>query len=210
MATFGDLKTSISKRLQDTQGTAVSTSDVADAINSALKFWKKQKFWFNEESAVLTMTEDSALISGLPDDFQFELPESGFVIENSQIKYRLKKVPPTQYDYEDIEGNGIPDIYTWKAGSFFVYPYPQEAYSLNVHYIKDYDDLSGDSDTNDFTEYADQLIMYEALSRLHGELRQDEKMEAYYSARAQNEFSSLASFGKRKNGSGQLTIETIL
>jgi len=91
-----------------------------------------------------------------------------------------------------------------------VYTYAQEDYDMVMHYIKDYDDMAADSDTNDFTINADQMIMYEALSRLHGELRQDEKMEAYYSARAQNEFSHLSSFGRRKSGSGQLTIETIL
>jgi len=210
MATFGELKTKISARLLDVQGTAVSTSDVADAINAAVKFWKKQRFWFNEADASLTMTESDPLISGLPTDFQFELPENGFVILDSQMRYPLHKVPAVSYDMEDIEGDGRPDIYTWKAGSFYVYPYPQDDYTLNVYYIKDYTDLSLDADTNDFTVYADQMIMYEALSRLHGELRQDEKMEAYYSARAQNEFSSLSSFGKRKSGSGQLTIETIL
>lgn len=210
MATFGEMKTKVAKRLQDTQGTAVSTSDVADAINNALRFWKKQKLWFNESSTTISLTINNPLISGLPTDFQFELPENGFVIVKSQIRYTLKKTPPVQYDFEDIEGNGVPEIYTWKAGSFYVYPYPQEAYTTKVYYIKEYSDLSADSDTNDFTVNADQLIMYDALSRLHGELRQDEKMEAYYSARAQEEFSNLSSFGKRKSGNGQLTIETIL
>ena len=210
MATFGELKTKIQKRLQDALGTAVATSDVADAINTAVRYWKRQKFWFNESSETINLTTGNPLISGIPDDFQFELSENGFVIEKSQLRYPLKKVPIVQYDIEDIEGSGIPCIYTWKAGSFYVYPYPQEDYDMVMHYIKDYDDMAADSDTNDFTINADQMIMYEALSRLHGELRQDEKMEAYYSARAQNEFSHLSSFGKRKSGSGQLTIETIL
>ncbi len=210
MATFGELKTKISKRLQDTQGTAVSTSDVADAINTAITFWKKQKLWFNEASTTISLTLGNPIISGLPSDFQFELSDNGFVIEKSKMRYILKKVPPVQYDNENIEGNGLPEIYTWKAGVFYVYPYPQEAYTTKVYYIKEYADLANDNDTNDFTINADQLIMYEALSRLHGEMRQDEKMEAYYSARAQEEFSNLSSFGKRKSGSGQLTIETIL
>lgn len=210
MATFGELKTKISKRLQDTQGTAVSTSDVADAINTSIKYWKKKIFFFNQKSDSITLTEDSAVIPSIPSDFQFELSDAGFVVEDSQINYPLKKIPLAQYELEDIEGSGVPSVYTWKSGSFYMYPYPQQAYTMRINYIKDYDDLVLDGDTNDFTTNADQLIMYEALSRLHGELRQDEKMEAYYSARAQNEFSILSSFGKRKSGSGQLTIETIL
>jgi hypothetical protein len=210
MATFGSLKTSASKRLMDDSNTAVSSSDVADSINAAIGFWKQKRFWFNQATATPTLTEDDPDITGMPSDFLYELSKNGLVIEYASSRYPLVKVDNNFFDMRDSEGVGLPAIYTYRNGGLQVYPYPDQAYTLKLYYIKDYTDLSDDSDTNDFTTYADKLVLYEALSRLHGELRQDEKMEAYYTGRAQAEYQNLLNRTSKLIGSGILSIDTIL
>ncbi|MDP9195210.1 MAG: hypothetical protein M3O22_00300 [Pseudomonadota bacterium] len=210
MPTFASLKTSAAKRLMDDSNTAVSASDVGDSVNAAIRFWKQKRFWFNQATATPTLTEDDPDITGMPSAFLYELSQNGFVIEYASSRYPLVKVDNNFFDAKDSEGVGLPAIYTYRNGGYQVCPYPDQAYTLKLYYIKDYSDLSGDSDTNDFTAYADRLVLYEALSRLHGELRQDEKMEAYYSARAAAEYQNLQTRTAMLIGTGTLSVDTIL
>jgi len=78
------------------------------------------------------------------------------------------------------------------------------------NYITDYNDLVNANDTNDFTAYADRLIMYEALSHLMGENRQDQTMENSYFAKADREYQNIKLKGNNQLASGDLTIDTIL
>lgn len=212
MPTFGTLKTTVSRKLLDPNNTAVSASDVGTAVNDSINYWKFRRYWFNESSATATMTSQvSDITSLLPSDFLVELPENGFTIPFDNITYELDKVSPQEFDRESItNGYGLPYIYTWRAGVYSVYWVPQQAYSLNIYYLKDYVPLVNASDTNDFTTYADQLITYETLGRLMGEDRQDLEMNNTYSAKADREYRSLTQRAFKQTGSGSLAVETIL
>lgn len=213
MATFGELITSCSKRLLDTSNVAVSTSDVADALNAAIKFYKFQRLWFNESYEGTTLSEASTEIT-LPSDFLVEMPEDGFTIVDNDTRYTLQKVDSAEFNRQKTDGTGLPYIYVYRGGAYEIYYIPDQDYTLEIRYLKDYPpfatDGTGNGQSNDFTIYADQLILYDALSRLHGELRQDEKMETYYSARAKNELDNLQLRTRKQNSSGVLTVESIL
>ena len=211
MATFGSIKTDVSEMLLDPSNTAVSESVVASAINQAIAYWKFRRFWFNTVNDSATLTAESPIIP-VPSDFLVELPmNDGFVIEYSNMRYPLIKKNPRDYDEVYLSnGYGLPRIYTLKAGVYYCYFIPDQAYTVKRWYLKDYSNLSGESDTNDFTDYASQLITYWALSKLYAERRQDDKMEAYYSARAQDEYKNLQVRSEKANGTGHITIHSFL
>lgn len=212
MPTFGALKTTVSRKLLDPSHTAVSASDVGDAINDAINYWKYHRLWFNEAFEQVTLTVGEGDITSLiPSDFLYEFPENGFVIPYDQITYALVKKSPQIFDAISVTaGYGLPYIYTWRAGSYNIYFNPQLAYLLNIYYVRDYVPLVADGDDNDFTNLADQLIIYEALSRLTGEDRQDLQMNNTYSAKADREFKNLQQRSFRQSGSTCLTVDTIL
>jgi hypothetical protein len=222
-STFGTLKTKISKKLIDASQTAISDSDVGDAINDALHFWKQKRFWFNEGQTTLTMDVNDPYVLGygntvvaypdapvLPSDFLYEFAEDGFVINYNNLSYRFLKVPPAQYDDQSVRGVGIPYIYTFRNGNYEFYFYPNIAYSLQVNYLKDYVDLVNTGDTNNFTAYADRLLMYEALSHLYGENRQDEEQGAAYAAKTKREYDLLKMRSGTNVTTGRLTVSSIL
>lgn len=211
MATFGSIKTDVSEMLLDPSNTAVSESVVANAINQAIAYWKFRRFWFNTVNDSATLTAESPVIP-LPSDFLVELPmNDGFVIEYSSMRYPLIKKNPRDYDEIYLSnGFGLPRIYTQKSGVYYCYFIPDQNYTIRRWYLKDYSSLSSDSDTNDFTDYASQLITYWALSKLYAERRQDDKMEAYYSARAQDEYKNLQVRSEKANGTGHITIHSFL
>jgi len=211
MATFGQMQTYVSARLLDPNNTAVPATSVADAINDALRYWKIRRMWFNTASQDLTLTQGNPLIP-LPVDFLVELPmNDGFVIAYGDMRWPLIKKNPREYDdVYLVNGLGLPRIYTVKAGDYFCYFIPDQNYTIRVYYLKEYADLGNTSDTNDFTINAERLLELWALANLSAELRQDDKMEAYYRAAAQDEYKNLGVFNAKVNSPGHLSIHSYL
>lgn len=210
MPTFLELRKKISRKLIDPNNTAISDEDVGDAVLDAINFWKFQRYWFNEAKATTTLVVNQALIEGLPDLVLYELENNGLVIPYNNLSYTIYKKPPEIYDRVSVNGVGLPYIYTWRAGSYYIYFLPNLAYTLNFYYVKDYIDLSNDTDTNDWTTNAYRLIYYDALSRLSGEDRQDSERGGIYWQKANLESENLKKRSTALAGTGQLTVDTIL
>lgn len=212
MSTFGEMQTYISKRLIDPSGTAVSASDVNYAINESIRYWKFRRFWFNEVADTTTLTANSAAFP-YPTDFLVPaIQDGGFVIEFGNIRYPLAKVAMPVYNNLYIANAlGLPRWYA-RVGDdeYQCFPIPNLAYTLNRHYLKDYNDLSSSSDTNDFTDYADRLIKLWTLANLTQEFRQDDKQTSYYREAAKDEWKNLNVMNGKANASGKLVLHSNL
>lgn len=210
MATFGGLATKASTRLKDADNTAVSASDVRDVINDAIQHWSKDRFWFNEFEETVTLTQDNPVLTLTTNTPLYLFQTDGVVIDFAQTRWLLKKVSSAEYDRMNTEGRGLPFAWTERNNQFEVYWYPDTDYTAIVRGIKAYarfaTDGSADTSENDFTTQAADLILYEALSRLFGEFRQDEKMEAYYQARTRNEYQSLKAQTRRDKATGRINV----
>lgn len=210
MATFGALITEAGKKLIDTSNTSVSAADIASALNDAIRYWKKRRFWFNETSSTITLTEDNADVSW-PSDILYELQ---FFITYNSCRYDIAKVSPNEYDAMNDEGAGMPRFFVYRQQDAKVYPYPDQDYTSTLYYVKDYTDFATDTTqdslSNDFTTNADHLILYEALSRLHSERRQDERMAEIFALKAQQEYQHLMYQTNRLHSIGRLQFDTII
>lgn len=212
MATFGAMKTWVSKRLQDPNNTAVSASDVGDLINMALSYWKNDRFWFNEITDTTTLAQSDPAVP-LPSDWLCPSIDDAFVIEYSGIRYPLKKVSESQYNAMYLSnGIGQPWWYARLASSdeYQVYPIPDRDYTLLRFYLKDYDDFSSDSDSNDFSDKANILLQYTAAAYGSRDFRQDLNMYQAFMDRANNEYENLLVTTRKDNATGSLTITSML
>lgn len=207
MATFGTLKTRVSTRLKDPSYTAVSESEVAAAINAAVKYYSDERFWFNTFVETVTLTVGSPTLALATNTTAQRILKGGVAINYSNQRYVLSQVSSEEYDRGNIQALGMPSAWVYRDSGFEVYPYPNLAYNVIVRGLKVYADLSATGDTNDFTTNAEDLVIYEALSRLYGEVRQDDKMEAYYTARAKEEKDKLKRYTNRMNATGRLQVE---
>lgn len=210
MATLAEIRTKIAERLQDPSFTSITSASVDSVINDALRYYKYHVFWFNEKSTIITLNQGDPVIPNIPADFLVELQSGGLTIHYSNLFYPLRKISSDVYDGSNVEGIGIPYVYTYRSQQFEVYFYPNIAYDLTLRYIKDYADLVNGTDTNDFTVYADRMIIYNALSRIYAEYKQDPNMEQYYTARARDEELNLKRRSDSLTGSGVLTINSYL
>jgi len=211
MANFGQMKTWVSKRLLDPNNTAVSSADVGDCINMALGLWKNNRFWFNEVTGTDTLAQGNAAIM-LPSDWQLPSVDDAFVIEYSGIRYPLKKVSESQYNAMYLSnGIGQPWWYSKQANSGFqVYPIPDRDYTLRYFYLKEYEDFSADSDTNDFSTLAAPLLQYTAAAYASRDFRQDMNMYSAFWQQAQTEYQNILVTTRKNNATGSLTITSML
>lgn len=211
MATFSELQTKVSKRLLDANNTAVSSADVAASINDAIRYWKKHKFWFNIIDDTVNVTAQNATLPVTGDVLVPARKDGAFVIAYSNMRYPLTKISENIFNSWYLDnGYGIPRYYARVGQDYLMYPLPDRNYDLIRSYYKDYDDLVQPTDTNDFTINADRLIVLWASAECNGELRQDDKMEGYFTAKALNEAKELQTFTGKIQSSGRLTINSSL
>lgn len=211
MANFGDMKSWVAKRLQDPSGTAVSYADIGDMINQAIRYWKDTRFEFNEITDSTTLTQGSPNIP-IPSDWLVPSIDSCFVIEYSGIRYPLKKVSEQMYNNMYLS-NGIGQPFCFAklaSGGYQCYPKPDRDYDLLRFYLRNYDDLVNDSDTNDFTIKADSLIKYTAAAYGSRDFRQDNNMYNAFWAQAKMEKENLLETTRKANATGSLTISSML
>ncbi len=212
MATFAQMQTWVSKRLQDPNNTAVSSDDVGELINRAQAYFMNERFWFNE------FTDDTGTLAQgnpsvpLPDDWLVPATDACFVIEYSGIRYPLKKVSETQYNAMYLSnGVGQPWWYAKLASdNYQVYPIPDMDYNFSRYYLKDYDDFVAPTDTSDFSINAPYLLQYAAAAYGSRDFRQDDNMYSAFWAEAQREKNSLLVTTRKDNATGSLTVSSIL
>lgn len=213
MATFGELQTSVSKRLLDANNTAVSAQDVATALNDAVSYWKFNRFWFNEETFTDNLTENDTEIP-LPEDFLVPAYEDGaFFINYSSMRYTLQKIKSQQYDNQYLSNAfGLPRWYSKVSNTWRVYFIPDRDYEIEGRYLKDYTAIeqANYNATNDFTVYAPRLLTLWSCANLIAELRQDAAMEGYYRKAAEDESRQLQKMTYKNNASGRLTNHSTL
>lgn len=206
---FGQLTTYVSNRLIDPNNTAVSLSDVQLGINQSIAYWKFRRFWFNEATSQVTLTEGNPSIP-LTDNFLCpSIQDDGFNILYGNVKYPLVKVDIATMDSLFLSnGYGLPRWYARMANlEYQVYPIPDTNYTTDLYQLNDYPYLINPTDSNDFTNNAERLVALWALANLASELRQDTPGTGdYYRQAAQDEYRNLRVLTNKKNAAGKLTI----
>ncbi len=211
MATYLQMKTWVSKRLQDPNNTAVSISDVGDLLNEALNYWKNERFYFNEITDTTTLPQGVTTIP-LPTDWLCPSINDSFVIEYSGIRYPLKKISEAMYNaFYLSNGVGQPLYFARQASDEYqVYPIPDRDYTLRRFYIKNYTDFSADGDSNDFSTKAANLLQYTAAAYGSKDFRQDMVMYQSFWAQALIEEENLLATTRKDNATGSMTIYSML
>lgn len=210
MATLAQLRTRISRKIKDPDNTGLSASSVDEEINRAIRFYRNRRFWFNSEEASITLVADTQAVPGVPSTLVSELQVNGLLLIDSQVKIDLQKLPNDEFFERDNDQTGRPYFYTYKDGSFLLLPTPDQAYTLKLRYLEEYADLVDDSDTNDFTDNAEDLIMLHALKNIYAEDKDDPQYAMRFAELERAELLALRERSGDLLGTGDLVIRTIL
>jgi hypothetical protein len=156
MSTFSEMVSEIA----DDLGRTDLTSQIKEAINRAIKHYEKERFYFNETTNTLTTLANQqayGTADGLPSTIK----------EIDVIKLTLSATNKPELEkrsYHYIQSMDIanlssqPTDYAWYQSKLYLYPIPDSVYTLTISHQKSYTALSADSDENDWTTEAEDLI----------------------------------------------------
>lgn len=210
MATLQQIRVRVSRKLQDPDNTSRSTGVVDEEINRSIRYYENYRFWFNEDLKTITLVQDQKLVPDLPSDLLSELQVNGLMLIDAQVKIDLIKLAPDDFFDRDQNQTGRPYYYTYRDNEYLLLPVPQQAYSLIFRYLKTYADLVNDSDTNDFTDNAEDLIMLHTLKNMYAEDKQDPELASHYHGLETSELKALRERTDNRNNSGYLQSHSIL
>lgn len=139
-----------------------------EALNSVYRRVVGLRRWSWLETAntsLVTVTGNPAVSYSSLTDF---LSIDAVRIELGAAYYNLDWVEPQVYRDEAHEDrtNGVPFAWTRQFGSIYLYPRPDNVYTLSVDYTKDPVDLAGGSDTPILPKTYHDMLVWGALSEL--------------------------------------------
>lgn len=203
MSTLSDLRTNIA---DDINRSDLSTQ-IDKAINRAIRFYRRDRFWFQETSGTFATVASQQVYStadGIPSD----IAEIDYVKITYDTNWIVELDPATLQEVQNLNiGNytGKPEKYAFYQQKFYLWPLPDAAYTVTVFYTKNYTDLSSGSDSNDYTNYAQELIENRARWWLNMRIIKD--MEAAKSDKEMEieSLNALRAETERYISSGQIT-----
>lgn len=151
------------------------TSEIALAISSAIRFYRSQRFEFNEQQASFNTVaaQEAYTTSVIPDDIG--AIDSLRVTANGRV---LVLDPMTIHDVQHLNStsttNGVPDGFAFYAQQIFLTPIPDAIYAVSVSYQQRKDDPSSDGDdTTVWTNAAEPLIRAHAKRLIARDVMRD-------------------------------------
>lgn len=155
MSTLADM---VSRIADDINRTDLSTTQIPLAINRAIKYYKKEPFWFKETTDTFVTVANQKIYTstdtGITDISRIHTVEIEANSANEELL--LRDVKWIEYQNPN-DSTGVPTDYAWWQNSFYLYLVPNGVYTIRVYYTKDYPELTG-VQTNDWITYAEDLI----------------------------------------------------
>ena len=135
-------------------------SKIEDNINRAIRYYyNSDDFYFNEGTGTFSTVADQQIYTSS----NTNITDIASIL---QVKIEINTstnmvLTPRTFQYiQEVNVNqttGQPFDYAYYNQAFYIYPVPDNAYTITVYYNKSYADLSG-SDSNAFTTDAEDLI----------------------------------------------------
>lgn len=173
MASYSDIKTRVSNDLVRPG----LLTEIGYAINEAIRDYSSTRFWFNQSRTLTFNTVASQTFYTSSDNASIPklVTIDKCIVYQSAAPYECDWKDNWELDAtDDGTARGLPYWYSYFNMQIRFYPIPDNIYSTRIVGIIRPDDLSADSDTNVFTQYADTLIRLSAKRRIYAEIMKDE------------------------------------
>lgn len=171
--TLLDLKTRIAADLTRDD----LTSQIANVVSDSMKFYARERFWFNQTrtqtfNTVIGQTaytvNDLAIIPNIIRIDALYLPQN-------QSIYPLDRFEPDDFEVISggMTGGGKPTGYTYSDQSILLWPNPTAVYTMRLHCFYKLPDAA-DGDTNAWTDDAEELVRSHAKMLLYMDVLEDD------------------------------------
>jgi len=194
MSTYAQLQA----RIADDLNRSDLATQIQQNILGAIQNYKGERFWFNETSATATTTTSSAQVAAPTDIVAIDalyIVISGKNIElmpedlNAVIEFR-----PTT--------NGRPRAYCFYRNQFELDRKADQAYTLNLYYLKELTALSAAADSNGWTVEGEDLIVFHAEKMLYANVIKDMQKAQAAASLEKEAFTRMRSLGITRTSTG--------
>jgi hypothetical protein len=203
MATFKDMQDRIS---DDLVNESITTTQIQNAILSSIKLYERRAFWFMQTVGTFSTVAAQEYYSTT--DFA---DMANIKSIHSVLVTNVVKTPLNDADYNSVDAmqtgsvTGAPSHYTYYQKKLRLYPIPDAVYTVTISYTRQYAALSSDTDENDWTNEAEELIRQAAKRRLALDILHDTDMASRISTLEREAYDELLSENRRRSPKKTLT-----
>ena len=209
MTTFGTMR----DRIADELDRADLTSQIEREIRSAVAFYEKKRFWFNEQRIDFptvasqewyTSSDDSAI----PNLLTLDIAKIAIGATN---KYELELAPYAELEFASDGGEadeGQPTSLAYFQKQVRLYPIPDASYSVVMSGIFSLGDLSASADTNAWMTDGEALIRQRVRAMIYSNVIRDPELANEARGIEREELAALVSATTLKKATGRILPTT--
>jgi hypothetical protein len=153
------------------------TSPIANAVGDSIRFYARERFWFNQTrlQSFNTVSGQNTYSAGdlsiIPDILRID----ALYLPQNQSIYPLDRYEPDDFEVisSSMTGGGRPTGYTYSDQTILLWPIPNAVYAMRLHcfYKLPYPNLG---DTTPWTDDAEELIRRHAKMLLYMDVLEDD------------------------------------
>lgn len=203
MTTLSTLKS----RIADELARSDLTTQIASAIESAVEFYKRRRFWFNETTGSVTVSDGQEYYGSADAAFLGSLVEIDTVrLTQGSSYFQLRPLQWGEIDELASGPNveGTPTHYSFYGQQLRLYPIPNASATLRLAYVQRIDLPASDSGSAVWTmpDYAEELIRTRAKVDLFENVIREDGGYAEANRLRQREMEILAGLLRETNAKG--------
>ena len=205
MTTYATLRTRIEGEIYDTS----LTTEINSAIQDAIKFYERKKFWFNQKTGTFATVASQEYYD---DSDNSDIPGM-LAILSMQAAVSTFKSPVDALSFEAVDAmqngsiQGMPKYFAYFNEQIRLYPIPDAAYTVTAAYHYRFPALSADADSNPWTTDAEELIRTRAKRILALHKLWDVEMYARLMPAENEALSALQAETTRRRSVNRLTSD---
>lgn len=233
MTTYGDMQARIADEMLDAP---VSTAQIQNAIQDAVKRYQEERFYFNQLRSAATPILDSA--GGNVTDFSGgALYDSAGLMTSPGVEFypssvwaldasishidtvtvlaynsRFTLQPETPGWFEDnsvgVTWRSLPLRWTYESEQLRLYPIPDQAYPIIITATQVFATLVDSTDTNPWMVDGEELVRCAATAMLYGRISRDAQQEQRWTADEQRALATLRRKTAQRGGPGRVRVKS--
>lgn len=188
----------------------ITTAQIKNAILSSIADYAGEQFWFNEATATFSTVANqelygSAALSDIPTIIKIL---SMRINSTGTFTTYLNGVDnDTIEDIQDGTVKGAPNFYSRFANQIRLYPIPNAVWSIKISYITTLTALSADSDSNAWTNDAEEVIRQAAKKRLAADILHSDEIAVRCQAMEDKAYDGLRMENRNRRSQQRLRTE---
>ncbi len=183
---------------------------IPKSILSAIRFYEAERFWFTEGEST-TSTIASQQNYALPADFVepdiLTLTETS---ENFRFTLRRRSWAWMRGNQVNTTTTSRPSDWAYYANQIWLYPIPDQVYTLTMSFLLRLDALNAFLDTNDWMTHGEELIRYRVRKDLYLIEPPNVEMALAMGRMEDDALYNLRGKSEQKIASGQLNFDPAL